>query len=175
MTSTVNSQERVVVSAVVRLLLEGTELIAFQYDSGFTAHFQHDLPLKNPAFPAQVSLVLRGPWSPDETEVVPPELIPDPEKTTCKPDQPFKAFKLMSFVGRKVEHAEVGLDSSLLLSLSGGATIAIAGREDEWDYSWYLYVRSDFPGADSWAITCHSNGDLEGAWPSNAPIPSAIP
>jgi hypothetical protein len=79
----------------------------------------------------------------------------------------------MSFVGHKVEHVEIDSDSSLSLLLSSGDLIRVSGLEDEWDFSWYLFVPSNFPGVDAWSINCDALGNLEGSWPAEANIPSS--
>jgi hypothetical protein len=163
--------DRAIVTAVVRLLLEQTELIAFQYDSGFTVHFQRPLPDRS-GLPIQVSLVLRAKWWFGEYDEIPTDMkAKNSGILKCNPDQPYKAFKLMSSVGHNVDQVDLGFDSSLRLQLSNSEILTVAGREVEWDFSWYLFVRSDTPGVDSWSINCDSAGNLEAVWPADAPVP----
>ena len=85
-----------------------------------------------------------------------------------------QAFKLMTFLGQQVEHVEVAPDSALSLRFSDGGVIRVVGREVEWDFSWHLFVPSDFPGVDRWSINCDANGELEGCWPAEAHIPGLL-
>jgi len=172
--STVHVEDRAVVTAAIRLLLERTQLIAFQYDSGFTIHFQRDLS-ENSSLPVQMSLVLRAHWSPAATDEIPPGLVVNqPELLHCKAEQPYQAFRIMSFVGHSVDHVDVGDDSSLTVLLSSGNMIRVAGREEEWDFSWYLFVPSDNLGVDKWSINCDAAGFIDATWPGEAPLPTKV-
>ncbi len=166
-----STEDRGSITAVVRLLLLDAELIAFQYDSGFTVHFQHPLPQANTTWPVTSSLVLRSRWWPGVDKGIPVGLTAtDQEGISCRPEQPYQAFRLMGFVGQKVEHVEIASDSSLSILLSGGHLICVPGKEAEWDFSWYLFVPSDFPGADTWSISCDNVGNLYGTWPADAKL-----
>lgn len=169
--STVTTSDRVAAIAVLRLLLEESELISFKYDSGFTVAFQQSLPQRNKELPVQVSLVLRAAWWPTAAREVPETLRVQDSAVLCRPEQPYQAFKLMTFIGRKVERIEVDLESTLSLFLSGGNVLRVAGTDEEWEFSWYLFSPSTVPGADSWSINCDAVGNIEGCWPSEARIP----
>jgi hypothetical protein len=174
MSNSVHVEDRTVLTAVARLLIEGADLIAFKYDSGFTIHFQHEMSRAESALPVQVSLVLRAPWSPGEVDGVPSNLtVADLSRIRCRPEQPYQAFSLMTLLGQKVEHVEIAANGSMTLGFSSAGKIRIAGVEKEWDFSWYLFVPSDFPGVDTWSINCDATGNLEGCWPAEANIPAS--
>jgi hypothetical protein len=172
MTSNITTEDRVAVTAVTRLLLEGSVLIAFKYDGGFTVDFQHEIGRSERGLPIQVSLVLRGRWWPGPEAGIPPKFSTSPGETLCKPEQPYQAFKLMSFVGQAVEHVEIASDGALMVTLTGGNALQVPGREDEWEFSWYLFARSDFPGADAWSVNCAADGELSGSWPTGTHLPT---
>ncbi len=174
MSASLNVTDRTIVMAVVRLLLEGTEVVAFQYDSGFTVHFQRPLPERS-GLPLQASLVLRAKWWTGDSDEVPVHMIvQSPEIFKCNLDQPYQAFKLMSFIEHNVDQVDIDAGSSLKLFLSNGDLLTIQGKETAWDFSWYLFVPSDTPGVDTWSVNCDASGNLEGAWPADAPIPPTV-
>lgn len=166
-------QDRDVLAAAARMPLVGADLMAFQYDSGFTVHIQHSVAERVACrFPVQVSVVLRARWWP----VTAAQEADDPrfrsaKGVLCRPEQPFQAYKLMSFIGRTVHVAEIERDSSLRIVLSNGDTIHASGKEDEWEFAWYIFAPSNTPGVDVWSINCDSSGKLEGFWPSDISIP----
>jgi hypothetical protein len=95
-----STEDRDEITTVVQLLLLEAELIAFQYTSGFTVHFQHSLPQANAARPVTCSLVLRSRWWPGGTSEIPSAFaFTSQEGVSCQPEQPYQAFRLMSFVG----------------------------------------------------------------------------
>lgn len=172
MSEAVRVDDRMILTAVVRLLLEGTEVSAFQYDSGFTLHFQRPLPDRT-GLPIQVSLVLKARWWVGDRDEIPLEMnVKDPALLKCGAERPYQAFKLMTFVGHTVKQADVDSSSNLRLLLSQGEVLTVQGVEPAWEFSWYLFVPSEIPGVDSWAVNCDSSGSLEGSWPQNAPIPT---
>lgn len=173
MSADIIEQDRVVLAAAARILLVGADLMAFQYDSGFTVHFQHSVAERVAyRFPVQVSVVLRARWWPVTAALEADELrFPQAKGVLCRPEQPFQAYKLMSFIGRTVTVAEIAPDSSLRIVLSNGDTIHASGNEDEWEFSWYIFVPSNTPGVDVWSINCDNSGKVEGSWPSDISIP----
>ena len=171
MTTNITTEDRVAVIALARLMLEGSVLIAFKYDSGFTIDFQHEIGRPERGLPIQVSLVLRGRWRPSLEAGIPPEFSTFPGEVLCKPEQPYQAFMLMSFVGQKVEQLNIGPDGTLMVTLTGANNFQVAGREDEWEFSWYLFAPSDFPGVDAWSVNCGGDGELSGSWPAGTHVP----
>ncbi len=172
MSENVTTHDRPRIVSTIRQLLQGMELASFKYDSGFTIHFQ-DVGKLKVGLPAQVSLVLRGNWRWLPRVPFPANLTIDRiEGIRSRPEQPQQAFGLMTLIGETIEHVQVGDDSSITLVFSRNHELCVAGREEEWEFSWYLFVPSDFPGVDTWSITCYSSGKLEGVWPADARISS---
>jgi hypothetical protein len=117
--------DRAALTPLARLLRERSHLIAFQYDSGFTVRFRHEIPRAHPALPVQISLVLRVPWWPGNASDIPPNLsVADAARIHCSPEQPYQAFTLMTLIGWRVEHVEIAPYRSMTIRFSVRADLS---------------------------------------------------
>jgi len=164
---------------LLTLLLEGSELITFEYWSEFILGIQRDEHTRHPALqemvgklriPSLFRLRLRGKWRIGqqhewETAV---QRFPTKGISPIPIEAPLQASLIMTKLGKQISNVSVSEKSDLIMNLSDGSPIVVQGIGSSWDESWILELPADDPDRDQWSIICDSQGLVGGKFPTRS-------
>jgi hypothetical protein len=170
---------------LLSLLLQDAVVANFEYWGEFIVRLQRDNAKLSSALrewfgenriPPMFCLRLRGTWWVGEEEqwALSVQKFPMKGVPPIPLEAPLQASTLMTMLDCEISEVRVDESSNLALVLSDGRVIAVQGRNEEWEESWFLELPVDDPDRDLWSVVCDSEGLIAGSFPTpGVPRPSA--